>query len=117
MRVQPGWARFCCLQASVDYLGFAHNLPRLFRSPEGGLFRLAGPLSRAAPRGYPTLRGRLRAWWRAAVNCGCVLRESFALCYQVRTLDKLRLTHQLGNVSDVTIHKEISEMLPLCLDL
>lgn len=44
-------------------------------------------------------------------------RESFALCYQVRTLDKSRLTNIYGELRDISIQEQIHEMIAFCLDI
>ncbi len=38
-------------------------------------------------------------------------KDSIALCYQIRTLDKQRLTHLYGEVTDTSIRQEILEAL------
>jgi mRNA interferase MazF len=43
--------------------------------------------------------------------------ESFALCYQVRTLDKSRLSRKCGVIDDPIVLDEIQSVLSLCLDL
>ena len=44
-------------------------------------------------------------------------RDSIALCYQVRTLDKGRLTRRVGEVSDVGLQQEIVRALRFQLDI
>ncbi len=41
--------------------------------------------------------------------------ESIALCYQIRTLDKRRLTRKLGTINSTNIQREI--MSSLCFQL
>lgn len=43
--------------------------------------------------------------------------DSFALCYQVRALDKTRLVRVYGELSEPVLQQEIMEMLAFCLDL
>ena len=43
--------------------------------------------------------------------------DSFALCYQVRALDKTRLGRIYGTLSQTTLQQEIRDMLGFCLDL
>ena len=43
--------------------------------------------------------------------------ESFALCYQVRTLDKSRLTRVYGAIADLDLQTQIQDTIALCLDL
>jgi mRNA interferase MazF len=43
--------------------------------------------------------------------------ESFALCYQVRALDKSRLGRLYGEVSDPGLQEQIQETLADCFDL
>lgn len=40
-----------------------------------------------------------------------LLNESILLCHQIRTLDKLRLSHLFGNISDFKLQEEIIESL------
>jgi mRNA interferase MazF len=42
--------------------------------------------------------------------------ESFALCYQVRTLDKRRLTRAYGTLDDSSLRSQIQETLLMCFD-
>jgi len=48
---------------------------------------------------------------------GGIARESIALCYQIRTLDKSRLITQLGQVTDSRIRMQIIEALRFQLDI
>lgn len=48
---------------------------------------------------------------------GGLPRDSFLLCYQVRSLDKGRLTRNYGEIVDTQLQDEIRAMLSLCLDL
>lgn len=43
--------------------------------------------------------------------------ESFALCYQVRTLDKTRLGRTYGELTEAALQRRIMETLALCLDI
>ncbi len=43
--------------------------------------------------------------------------ESFALCYQVRALDKTRLGRVYGELTDFTLRRQILETLAFCLDI
>lgn len=44
-------------------------------------------------------------------------RDSFALCYQVRTLDKSRLGRSYGEIVDPALQQQVLEMLAYCFDL
>jgi len=43
--------------------------------------------------------------------------DSFALCYQIRALDKTRLGCVYGELSELGLQREIMEMLAFCLDI
>lgn len=43
--------------------------------------------------------------------------DSIILCYQIRTLDKRRLTTQFGKINDIIIQEEINEALRFQLGL
>ncbi len=43
--------------------------------------------------------------------------DSLALCYQVRTLDKSRLTRTYGEITDTDVRDQIRDTLALCLDM
>lgn len=45
-----------------------------------------------------------------AGTCG-LPKDSIALCYQIRTLDKLRLSHLYGEITDTAIHQEVREAI------
>jgi mRNA interferase MazF len=42
---------------------------------------------------------------------GGLNNTSIILCHQIRTIDKLRLSHRYGEVSDVALQQEIMEAL------
>ncbi len=44
-------------------------------------------------------------------------KESIALCHQIRTIDKRRLSKQYGHLSDKTIQKEIVEAIKFQLGI
>ncbi|MBM3135431.1 MAG: type II toxin-antitoxin system PemK/MazF family toxin [Chloroflexi bacterium] len=44
-------------------------------------------------------------------------KDSIALCYQIRTLDKSRLIAQLGQVADIRLRMQIIEALRFQLDI
>ncbi len=46
-----------------------------------------------------------------------LLTDSFALCYQIRTLDKARLGRLYGSLNQPLLQQELREMITLCLDL
>jgi mRNA interferase MazF len=48
---------------------------------------------------------------------GGLKQESFALCYQVRAIDKSRLTDIWGIVSAPELRRAIRDAVTLCLDL
>jgi len=50
-------------------------------------------------------------------NTGGLSLESIALCYQIRTLDKRRLTRKLGMLHDRRIHRKIIDALRLQLGI
>jgi mRNA interferase MazF len=43
--------------------------------------------------------------------------DSFAICYQVRTIDKERLLSSYGHVPEGSLREEIVSMLAECLDI
>jgi len=43
--------------------------------------------------------------------------DSFALCYQIRTLDKRRLTRRYGGLSDTALQHQVEDMILMCFDL
>lgn len=43
--------------------------------------------------------------------------DSFALCYQVRALDKTRLGRVYGELSEPSLQQEITRTLAFCLDI
>ena len=43
--------------------------------------------------------------------------DSFALCHQVRALDKRRLARRYGQVTDVALQEQILDRIALCFDL
>jgi mRNA interferase MazF len=43
--------------------------------------------------------------------------DSFALCHQVRALDKKRLTRRYGRIADVDLQEQILDTLALCFDM
>ena len=43
--------------------------------------------------------------------------DSFALCYQMRVLDKLRLDRVYGAVDLPALQQEVSAMIAFCLDI
>jgi len=43
--------------------------------------------------------------------------DSFALCHQVRALDKQRLARRYGQIRDAGLQEEILDTLALCFDL
>ncbi|NOT57558.1 MAG: type II toxin-antitoxin system PemK/MazF family toxin [Deltaproteobacteria bacterium] len=43
--------------------------------------------------------------------------DSIALCYQIRTLDKSRLTQELGHVTDTRLQREIVEAVRFQLEI
>ena len=50
-------------------------------------------------------------------GAGGLTRDSFALCYQVRALDKSRLIQAHGEITEETHRRKISETLADCFDL
>jgi len=48
---------------------------------------------------------------------GGLPRESIALCYQIRTLDKRRLEQEIGEIHDVALMHQIHEAIRFQLDL
>ena len=46
-----------------------------------------------------------------------LINESIVLCYQIRTLDKSRLTRQLGNIDSTLTQNEIIEALKFQLGI
>ena len=40
-------------------------------------------------------------------NTGGLTLDSIALCYQIRTLDKRRLTRKLGTLDDRAVHRKV----------
>src|SRR5687768_16403664 len=50
-------------------------------------------------------------------GAGGLPRESLALCYQVRALDKSRLRDPYGEVVDVALQREIQVTIADCFDL
>lgn len=43
--------------------------------------------------------------------------DSFALCYQMRVLDKLRLGRLYGTLNQPALQREVSKMIAVCLDI
>ena len=43
--------------------------------------------------------------------------DSFALCYQMRVLDKSRLSRLYGFLDQIALQREVSRMIALCLDI
>jgi len=48
---------------------------------------------------------------------GGLLKESIALCYQIRTIDKKRLIKDLGEIIDVVIKEKIDDALRFQLEI
>ena len=44
-------------------------------------------------------------------------QESIILCYQIRTLDKKRLSHQIGNLNSIIIQYEILDAICFQLEI
>jgi mRNA interferase MazF len=51
------------------------------------------------------------------INTAGLTSESIVLCYQIRTLDKRRLTQRYGNVNNRDLEGEILDALKFQLDL
>jgi mRNA interferase MazF len=50
-------------------------------------------------------------------NIGILSNSSIVLCHQIRTIDKKRLSHHYGTISDLTLQEEIKEALAFQLGL
>lgn len=50
-------------------------------------------------------------------GAGGLARESFALCYQVSTLDKSRLGRIYGEITDRGLRQQVADVLALCFDI
>ncbi len=48
---------------------------------------------------------------------GGLEKESIALCYQIRTLDKKRLTKEIGKIDDLELQEFITDSLCFQLDI
>ncbi len=48
---------------------------------------------------------------------GGLPRESFALCYQTRALDKTRLGRRYGEVTAEALRRQLLDTLALCFDI
>lgn len=51
------------------------------------------------------------------VGAGGLRQESFALCYQIRALDKSRLTDFWGGITEAELQDALQEAITVCLDL
>jgi len=52
-----------------------------------------------------------------AAGSGGLRQDSFALCYQVRALDKSRLGKQYGMIESEVVRAQIADALAECLDI